>query len=140
LIGARRPTVTLALGQLADRGSLIKQGDEWLILEAPPSSPADSTLQARHVRLTNGSRPQWRPELPAPKPTRRLEEESQLLLEKLTQLHLDTDQNRQLARRLTADMRTLRDQRLAIVNDIAARRANESQRQTHPPLATAIST
>lgn len=36
LIGARRPTVSLALKALAERGALVRQGDTWLILDAQP--------------------------------------------------------------------------------------------------------
>jgi CRP/FNR family cyclic AMP-dependent transcriptional regulator len=36
LVGARRPTVTLALKELAKRGSLFRQDGEWLLLEPPP--------------------------------------------------------------------------------------------------------
>jgi hypothetical protein len=36
LIGARRPTVTLALRELTDRGAVVRQSDGWLLLEAPP--------------------------------------------------------------------------------------------------------
>ncbi|MGO9902134.1 MAG: helix-turn-helix domain-containing protein [Solirubrobacteraceae bacterium] len=36
LIGARRPTVTLAIGELVDRGALLRQeGGGWLLLERP---------------------------------------------------------------------------------------------------------
>jgi CRP-like cAMP-binding protein len=35
LVGARRPTVTLALGALADRGALLRQGRSWLLVERP---------------------------------------------------------------------------------------------------------
>jgi CRP/FNR family cyclic AMP-dependent transcriptional regulator len=35
LIGARRPTVTLALGELAERGAVLRQGRAWLLLERP---------------------------------------------------------------------------------------------------------
>jgi CRP-like cAMP-binding protein len=37
LVGARRSTVTLALGELAERGALIRQAGGWLLLEPPPS-------------------------------------------------------------------------------------------------------
>jgi CRP-like cAMP-binding protein len=33
LIGARRPTVTIALGELAQRGALLRQGRSWLLVE-----------------------------------------------------------------------------------------------------------
>jgi CRP/FNR family transcriptional regulator, cyclic AMP receptor protein len=36
LIGARRPTVTLALGELSERGAIVRQDRGWLLLEAPP--------------------------------------------------------------------------------------------------------
>jgi CRP/FNR family transcriptional regulator, cyclic AMP receptor protein len=33
LVGARRPTVTLALGELSDRGAVLRQGRSWLLVE-----------------------------------------------------------------------------------------------------------
>jgi CRP/FNR family cyclic AMP-dependent transcriptional regulator len=36
LIGARRPTVTLALRKLTDEGSLVPQESGWLLLKSPP--------------------------------------------------------------------------------------------------------
>lgn len=44
LIGARRPTVTLAIKKLAERNSLIRQDHEWLIVEQP-AQPAARALQ-----------------------------------------------------------------------------------------------
>ncbi len=41
LVGARRSTVTLALGELAERGALIRQNGGWLLLEPPPKSSAE---------------------------------------------------------------------------------------------------
>jgi hypothetical protein len=38
LIGARRPTVTLALRELTERGAIVRQSEGWLLLEAPPGS------------------------------------------------------------------------------------------------------
>jgi CRP-like cAMP-binding protein len=46
LIGARRPTVTLALGELSERGAIVRQDRGWLLLEAPPpSSAADTAIE-----------------------------------------------------------------------------------------------
>jgi CRP-like cAMP-binding protein len=47
MIGARRPTVTLALGELADRGAIVRQDVGWLLLEefAEPG-PATSRVDA----------------------------------------------------------------------------------------------
>ena len=36
LVGARRPTVTLALRKLTDDGALVQQESGWLLLERPP--------------------------------------------------------------------------------------------------------
>lgn len=44
LIGARRPTVTLAIKKLAERNTLIRQDHEWLILEQP-AAPLAGALQ-----------------------------------------------------------------------------------------------
>ena len=43
LIGARRPTITLALRDLSERGALVRQDRGWLLLEEPPvsSGPPD---------------------------------------------------------------------------------------------------
>ena len=39
LVGARRPTVTTALGQLEDRGALTRRPpDEWLLHGGPPTT------------------------------------------------------------------------------------------------------
>ena len=38
LIGARRPTVTLALGELTDRGAIVRQVRGWLLLERLPAA------------------------------------------------------------------------------------------------------
>jgi hypothetical protein len=39
LVGARRPTVTLAIGELVERGAIARQDRGWLLLEAPPAPP-----------------------------------------------------------------------------------------------------
>jgi CRP/FNR family cyclic AMP-dependent transcriptional regulator len=41
LVGARRSTVTLALGQLTERGAILHVDHGWLLLERPPAPPAD---------------------------------------------------------------------------------------------------
>jgi CRP/FNR family transcriptional regulator, cyclic AMP receptor protein len=42
LIGARRPTVTLAVHKLTDQGELLPQDSGWLLLRAPTSAPGTS--------------------------------------------------------------------------------------------------
>jgi len=36
MIGARRPTVTLAIGELTERGAIVRQDRTWLLLEQQP--------------------------------------------------------------------------------------------------------
>jgi CRP/FNR family cyclic AMP-dependent transcriptional regulator len=38
-IGARRPTVSLALKELADRGAVLRQAEGWVLLEPMPEAP-----------------------------------------------------------------------------------------------------
>jgi CRP/FNR family transcriptional regulator, cyclic AMP receptor protein len=62
LVGARRSTVTLALGQLADRGALIRADDGWLLLEMPESvGPELPKFDEPRLSASRGS-PWW----PAP--------------------------------------------------------------------------
>lgn len=44
LIGARRPTVTLALRELSERGALLRHERGWLLLEAVPEPMRDTTM------------------------------------------------------------------------------------------------
>jgi hypothetical protein len=36
LVGARRPTITLALRELTERGAIARQDQGWLLLQEPP--------------------------------------------------------------------------------------------------------
>ena len=45
LIGARRPTVSLALRQLSERGQLIKRDHGWLLVAQPASSETSKTAE-----------------------------------------------------------------------------------------------
>ncbi|HYB25585.1 MAG TPA: hypothetical protein VEF89_03130 [Solirubrobacteraceae bacterium] len=58
LVGARRPTVTLAVSKLAERGSLIRQEDGWLILE-PPGAPLSTEPKAPELLLTARGGSAW---------------------------------------------------------------------------------
>jgi hypothetical protein len=50
LVGARRPTVTLALRELTERGALVPQSRGWLLLEAPPAPPdTDKRIDAPEI-------------------------------------------------------------------------------------------
>jgi hypothetical protein len=50
LVGARRPTVTLALSELTERGALVHQDQGWLLLEPPPeASPAEPAIDMPQI-------------------------------------------------------------------------------------------
>ena len=55
LVGARRPTVTLALGELAERRAVIHQNRGWLLLERPPA-PNLAGPRAERPRLLDEPR------------------------------------------------------------------------------------
>jgi hypothetical protein len=49
LVGAQRPTVSIALKELAKRGSLIRQDEGWLILDPPPEQQAGELERPRLI-------------------------------------------------------------------------------------------
>jgi CRP-like cAMP-binding protein len=56
LVAARRPTVTKALGELADRHALLWTGDDWLLPGEPPAElQAVGAVSVR--RQVNGDTP-----------------------------------------------------------------------------------
>ena len=59
LIGARRPTVTLALRKLSENGSIVRQDSGWLLLEPPPG-PA-GTPKELAPELAGVSLSHWAP-------------------------------------------------------------------------------
>jgi CRP-like cAMP-binding protein len=69
LVGARRPTVTLAVGELAERGALVQQDRGWLLLERPVQPPQRMSkldepllLQASPSTWAAQTVEQWDPE------------------------------------------------------------------------------
>ncbi len=67
MVGARRPTVTLALRKLAEEGAIVHQDSGWLLLEPPPQ-PAGTVprvLPAEVMRATHG---EWAPPPPPDDP------------------------------------------------------------------------
>jgi CRP/FNR family cyclic AMP-dependent transcriptional regulator len=58
LVGARRPTVSSALGQLADRGELLREPDGgWLLTGAPVGMPTEESARIVRVRRFSSARP-----------------------------------------------------------------------------------
>ena len=73
LIGARRPTVTLARRELSDRGALVKQPHGWLLIEPPAqptgSIPAQPRLRSPVITPHPQRQPQRRPDEHTPRAT-----------------------------------------------------------------------
>jgi CRP/FNR family transcriptional regulator, cyclic AMP receptor protein len=65
LIGARRPTVTLALRELTERGAIVHQTEGWLLLEAPPEASGKAE-PIRPPALVEDDGPSWAP-IPDPR-------------------------------------------------------------------------
>ena len=59
LIGARRPTVTLALRKLSEKGSIVRQDSGWLLLEPPPEP--EGTPKELAPELAGISLSRWAP-------------------------------------------------------------------------------
>jgi len=104
LVGARRPTVTLALSKLAEQGSLIRHEDEWLILE-PPAAPLSTEPTAPQLLLTGRSSSAWAARDPV-EPQHELD----MFIEQLTQAREAFARDRQRTLELTEEARTLRRQ------------------------------
>jgi CRP/FNR family cyclic AMP-dependent transcriptional regulator len=66
LVGARRPTVTLALRELSERGAVLRQGHAWLLTEMPPQ-PSRVGPEPHAPGILPAERARWGVrELPAP--------------------------------------------------------------------------
>ena len=112
LVGARRPTVTLALHTLAKRGALIRQQDEWLILE-PPVTPVSTEPKAPQLLLTARSSSVWA----AHDLVEHGPKELQDLIQHVAQAREDSAQRRRRARELAEKARALHEQTLRITTD-----------------------
>lgn len=62
MIGARRPTVTLALRKLVEEGSVLHQDSGWLLLQAPPEPAATPKVLGPELAGISVSRWTPRPE------------------------------------------------------------------------------
>jgi len=67
MVGARRPTVTLALRKLSQEGSIVHQDSGWLLLEPPPE--AEPTPKVLAPELAGVSVSRWSPPQPKRDPS-----------------------------------------------------------------------
>jgi CRP-like cAMP-binding protein len=107
LVGARRPTVTLALGELVERGAIVRQDRGWLLLEPPPG-PAGAASEIDDPELVpSGGRP-WQSEEPRAVD---IQETRRALLETVGRLR---DEHRRRAAEVETRLRELRRTREAL--------------------------
>jgi CRP-like cAMP-binding protein len=100
LVGARRSTVTLALGELSERGALIRQDGGWLLTEPPPVY-SDEAVAVEDPRLLEGGTA-WRAEHAEPAADR------EQLLQTLHELREEHIRRRQEIREQVARIRRAR--------------------------------
>jgi CRP-like cAMP-binding protein len=105
LVGARRSTVTLALGELAERGAVVRQDRGWLLLEdltAPARDPGLAEIPALLGRPASA----WSPDdAPAPDQARPFPE----LLATVEQLRTEHPARREDIRRHLEQARAARE-------------------------------
>jgi CRP-like cAMP-binding protein len=106
LIGARRSTVTLALGELSDRGAVVRQGAGWLLLEPPP--PPSGHIPDFEVPSRVQVAAEWKLAEPDADPTWRQHEE---LLETVARLRQQHDRNKEKVRVQLERLRRARETR-----------------------------
>lgn len=68
LVGARRPTITLALRKLSQQGSILHQDTGWLLLELPPE-PEGAVPSILPPEPYAPSLTRWAPPEPVPDPS-----------------------------------------------------------------------
>jgi CRP/FNR family cyclic AMP-dependent transcriptional regulator len=89
LIGARRPTVTLAIGELTESGAIVRQDGGWLLLRRPAHAAPDHGLRAEHPRPLDLSSSAWA----APAAAVHVGPNREMLQETVTRLHAETRRN-----------------------------------------------
>jgi CRP-like cAMP-binding protein len=121
LIGARRSTVTLALGELAERGALIRQDRGWLLLEPPPQ-PSALLPEIEEPRVLAEVGPQWSETVEEPD----LETTGAHLLDTVRRLREEHVRNREHVRAQLERLRRERERR---------KQALHPEKTVTPPLA-----
>lgn len=125
LIGARRPTVTLALRKLTRQGSILHQDTGWLLLEAPPEPRADGPkiLPPEHL---GPSISRWATPEAAPDPSIAYGELKATVLRLLEQHVHDREDSRERLKRAKSIRVRVNAARAQISRDALSRRAPPS--------------
>jgi CRP/FNR family cyclic AMP-dependent transcriptional regulator len=131
LVGAQRSTVTLALTELAERGSLIRQDQDWVILDPPPE-PRTAELEPSRLLGADRQISAWSP------PTESEPREGQLALlrAELARLRQKYAPDKTLARELQDEARQLRARTQELVVDARALRDVPDEAHAGTPSAS----
>ena len=126
LVGARRPTVTLALGELVQRGAIVRQDGGWLLLEPPAEVTPPSPKPREHDVLIDEQRSVWE-ETESPSAARELAHEQ--LMTRVRRLRTEHIESRQQVRDRLAELTVLRTR----AAEARQRIAEESLRERQAP-------
>jgi CRP/FNR family transcriptional regulator, cyclic AMP receptor protein len=119
-IGARRPTVSLALKELAERGAVLRRTDGWLLTEAMPHAPERPPARLRDgaVEVVGAGPGVWRDERPPASAGTRYDG----LLAMVATLRESHTQTQRDVRRRLAVSQGLRDRNVALREALATAR------------------
>jgi CRP/FNR family transcriptional regulator, cyclic AMP receptor protein len=121
LVGARRPTVTLALRKLARQGSILHQDTGWLLLEPPPQ-PAQASPKILPPEPLDASISRWIPPSPPPDPSIAYAELRDTV-RRLREQHVqDREQTREQLQRVRIARVRMTAAREQILRDVVSRR------------------
>ena len=121
LVGARRPTVTLALRKLVRDGSILHQDTGWLLLEQPPE-PAETSPKILPPEALTESISRWIPPLMPPDPSINYAELMDTVRRLREQHTHDREQVRDQLQRVRAARLRMNASREQIMRDAVSRR------------------
>jgi CRP-like cAMP-binding protein len=127
LIGARRPTVTLALGELADRGAILRQDRGWLLLETPTAPHDIPVWITDEPRLLDQEPSRWASGAPQPAVIGTSFAALRETVVRLREEHLrNTDQVRDRLRQFAVSREKVSERRQMMEREALSRRAPSS--------------
>jgi hypothetical protein len=127
LIGARRPTVTLAIGELTDSGAIMRQDGGWLLLRRPEPSIREHLLRLEDPRPLESRSSDWARRAGDAAELRSTHEVLQDTVMRLREQHLrNADQMRDRLRRVHATRARVAERRRKAATRPARRPAPSS--------------
>jgi CRP-like cAMP-binding protein len=109
LVGARRSTVTLALGALSERGAVIRQEERWLLIEPPPA-PVPHPPQLEGISVIETKPSQWSEEVSEAPPDASATAAMRDTIQRLREQHIRAQEDVRLRLERMARMRRARAQ------------------------------